>query len=358
MSLFGNTTSNQQGGGLFGASQQQQQQPQQQTTSLFGQSSANAPAQQSVFANPQQQNSNPLAGSLSAGFGAATTSGALGAQSQRELAQSRLEAAGLNSTARHDKSPKDAMSVLVSKWDPNDQGTSMQKYLYNAVHPAYAPYYHPAPGESERDWETALSNKPKGDAEIAYVPVQVRGFEALGKRLELQAQVLNKLQVNLHEMNNSLAAIMAEHQQDISVRIETSKRQHAAIAQRTLRLAIKCQILRNRGYALDSTEETLRRNILDLNKQIQEPSFSAREEEIWARMVALRERARWLEEEGKRVGAAAAEAQRQEGSKLPDNVLQGANRILRDYDGQLAHLAKELEEVKKEYQEWELEKRR
>jgi nuclear pore complex protein Nup54 len=38
--------------------------------------------------------------------------------------------------------------------------------------------------------------------------------------------------------------------------------------------------------------------------------------------------------------------------------LQGANRILRDYDGQLMHLAKELEEVKKEYQEWDNEKRR
>jgi nuclear pore complex protein Nup54 len=135
-------------------------------------------------------------------------------------------------------------------------------------------------------------------------------------------------------------------------------REHAAIAQRTLRLAIKCQILRNRGYALDSTEETLRRNILDLSKRIQEPSFSSREEEIWARMVALRERARWLEDEGKRVGAATAEAQKQEGNSLPANVLQGANRILRDYDGQLMHLAKELEEVKKEYQEWDNEKRR
>lgn len=346
MSLFGNTTANQ-GGSLFGASTQQPQQQQQQTGGLFGQST-NAPQ--------QAQPGNPLAGSLSAGFGA-TTGGALGAQSQRELAQSRLEAAGLNSTARAEKSPRDAMLTLMSKWDPNEQSTTLQKYLYNAVNPAYAPYYHPAPGEDEREWETALSNKPKGDADTSYVPVQVRGFEALGKRLELQAQVLNKLQINLHEMNNSLAAIMAKHQQDISVRIETSKRQHAAIAQRTLRLAIKCQILRNRGYALDSTEETLRRNILDLNKQIKDPSFSSREEEIWARMVALRERARWLEEEGKRVGAAAAEAQRQEGS-LPENVLQGANRILRDYDGQLMHLAKELEEVRKEFQEWEAEKKR
>ena len=190
MSLFGNTTSNT-GGGLFGASQQQQ--PQQQSGGLFGQSTANANTQQnqSVFANSQQQTGNPLAGTLSAGFGANNT-GALGAQSQRELAQSRLDAAGLNSVARTDKSPADAMAILMTKWDPNDQRTTLQKYLYNAVNPAYAPYYHPAPGESEREWETALSNKPKGDADTAYVPVQVRGFEALGKRLELQGQVLNR----------------------------------------------------------------------------------------------------------------------------------------------------------------------
>jgi nuclear pore complex protein Nup54 len=352
MSLFGNSTSNQLGGSLFGTGQQQQQ-PQQQP-SFFGSLTANAPAQQAP--NPQQNTNNPLAGSLSAGFGA-NNIGALGAQSQRELAQSRLDAAGLNSVARTDKSPADAMAIIMAKWDPNDQRTTLQKYLYNAVNPAYAPYYHPAPGESEREWETALSNKPKGDAETAYVPVQVRGFAALGKRLELQGQVLNRLQQNLHEMNNSLSAIVAKHQQDISVRIETSKRQHAAIAQRTLRLAIKCQMLRNRGYNLDHTEETLRKNLLHLDKQIKEPSFSAREEEIWARMVGLRERARWLEAEGKRVGAATAEAQRQDGKTLPENVLHGANRILRDYDGQLVHLAKELEEVQKEFQEWEMEKR-
>ena len=75
---------------------------------------------------------------MSAGFGA-SHAGALGALNQRELAQSRLEAAGLNSVARHDKSPADAMSVLMAKWDPADQRTVLQKYLYNAVNPAYAP---------------------------------------------------------------------------------------------------------------------------------------------------------------------------------------------------------------------------
>lgn len=327
------------------------------TSSLFGGTNANQqqnqPAQNSLFGN--QPNNNPLAGSLSVGLTGANT-GALGEQAQRELAQSRLQSIGVQNTPR-EKSIPDQISTLLAKWDPNSSETLLQKYLYNAVNPAYAPYYHPGPGESDREWEAALANKPKGDADTAYVPVQVRGFKALGERLELQAKVLQSLRTSLHEMNNSLAAIISKHQQDISVRIEGSKRQHAAIAQRTLRLAVKCQVLRNRGYALDSTEESLRRNILDLQAKVTDPSFSAREEEIWARMVALRERARWLEEEGKRVGA-AVEAQKQEsGSAVPESVLQSASRILKDYDGQLVHLARELEEVKKEYDEFERERR-
>lgn len=327
------------------------------TSSLFGGTNANQqqnqPAQNSLFGD--QPNNNPLAGSLSVGLTGANT-GALGEQAQRELAQSRLQSIGVQNTPR-EKTIPDQISTLLAKWDPNSSETLLQKYLYNAVNPAYAPYYHPGPGESDREWEAALANKPKGDADTAYVPVQVRGFKALGERLELQAKVLQSLRTSLHEMNNSLAAIISKHQQDISVRIEGSKRQHAAIAQRTLRLAVKCQVLRNRGYALDSTEESLRRNILDLQAKVTDPSFSAREEEIWARMVALRERARWLEEEGKRVGA-AVEAQKQEsGSAVPESVLQSASRILKDYDGQLVHLARELEEVKKEYDEFERERR-
>ncbi|OQN99650.1 hypothetical protein B0A48_14792 [Cryoendolithus antarcticus] len=350
-SLFGNTTT-QQGGGLFGNSTQQQKP----TSSLFG-NSTNAPATgSSLFNTAPQQAQQPMAGSLSAGL-MGSTNGALGSQSQQQFAQSRLQSVGLRDTPYADKSVEEQVIVLLKKWDPESPDTLLQKYLYNAVNPAYAPYYHPNSGESEREWETALANKPVGDDSTAYIPVLVRGFRALGERLELQAKVLNSLRVSLHEMNNSLTAILSKHQQDISVRIEESRKQHTAIAQRTLRLAIKCQILRNRGYALDGTEEKLRRDILALQERVAKPSLQSREEEIWARMVALRERARWVEEEGKRVGA-AVEAQKQgNGSTLPDSVLQGANKILRDYDGQLMHLAKEMDEVRREFEEWDRERR-
>ena len=104
-------------------------------------------------------------------------------------------------------------------------------------------------------------------------------------------------------------------------------------------------------------EEGLRKTLIGLEKQILDPAFSSREEEIWARMVALRERARWLEEEGKRLGGQVEEQERQ-GSGVPDEVVQKTKKILRDYDGQLVHLARELEDVRREFGEWQEGQRR
>ena len=246
------------------------------------------------------------------------------------------------------------VETLVRKWDPQSQDTLMQAYLYNAVSSAYAPFYHRNQEENENEWEKALAEAPKLSDETGqkFVPVLVRGFKALGERVEYQSRFIAQLRTRLHEMNNSLTAIMEAHQQRITVSLESARRQHAALSQRTLRLAVKVQVLRNRGYALDTQEEALRKQLLTLSSSVTDPMFSGREEEIWARMVALRERARWLEEEGKRLGQ-VTEEQAQQGAVVPEDVLNKTKKILRDYDGQLRHLGVELEEVRKEYSGWE-----
>ena len=236
----------------------------------------------------------------------------------------------------------------------------MQAYLYNAVNAAYAPFYYRNVDEDEKGWEQALAKKPapvegtEGGENYSFVPVLVRGFYDLGLRVEYQAKAVNEMRARLHEMNNSLDAVMSKHRQDVSVRLENARKQHAALSQRCLRLAVKAQVLRHRGYPLDTAEEGLRKNLQALEKQVLDPSFSSREEEIWARMVALRERARWLEEEGKRLGN-QTEQQQQSGSSgaVSEEVVQKTKRILKDYDGQLAHLARELEDVKGEFEEWQ-----
>ena len=236
----------------------------------------------------------------------------------------------------------------------------MQAHLYNAVNAAYAPFYYRGVDEDESEWEAALKAKPKavevGGENVSFVPVLVRGFHDLGERVEYQAQKVNDMRARLHEMNNSLDAVMARHQQNLSVRLENAGRQHAALSQRCLRLAVKTQVLRHRGYPLDQSEEGLRKSLQQLEKLVMDPSFAAREEEVWARMVALRERSRWLEEETKRLGGVLDE--QQNGSGVSEEVMAKTKKILKDYDGQLRHLAREMEGVKREFEEWEGSRRR
>ncbi|KAK5122812.1 hypothetical protein LTR85_003727 [Meristemomyces frigidus] len=381
-SLFGGGSGAQQGGGLFGGStqqggstntgsslfgganntpqQQQQQQQQQQpanntSTSLFANLGTNTSTQQP----PQSLAASTFPGfnPLSHPFPAHMTTA-----QQQDLARTRLAQSGLSTTNPSEKNILQQASTLINRWDPQAQDTLLQAYLYNAVSAAYAPFYNRNSDEDEVAWEKALAEAPKLPEETGqkFVPALARGFLALGTRIEYQAHFTHQLRHRLHEMNNSLSAIMDAHQQRISAQLAAARRQHAALAQRTLRLAVKGQMLRMRGYALDAQEEGLRKALLTLSAQVDAPEFGGREEEVWARMVGLRERGRWLEEEGRRVGALVGEAGQQQqgggeggGGGVPDEVLQKTQRILRDYDGQLQHLGRELEEVRREYAEWE-----
>ncbi|KXT05421.1 hypothetical protein AC578_11012 [Pseudocercospora eumusae] len=366
-SLFGNTNQNQNqsnnnaGASLFGGSttQQQQQPQQQQGSSLFG----------GVGQNQQQQ------ALKASSFNPQTvTVGNLGHTMTHAQLQ-RLQFSGA-STVPNEKSITKQIQTVKEKWNPalpkqldpnapnNIPTTILKTYFYNAAAKEYAPFFYPdeSRGEDERSWEEALSQRPelpKIDGQevttLTYVPVLCVGFQALGQRVETQAKIIEEMRIRLHEMNNSLSAVMAAHQQRITVKINNVKKQHEVLSQRCLRLAVKVQVLRNRGYALDPQEEGLRRTLLDLEKQVTDPGFIGREDEIWARMVALRERARWLEEEGKRVAGQIQDQSRNAGKQggVSEEVLAKTRKILKDYDGQLRHLLKEMEDVQKEYAAWE-----
>ncbi|KXS99562.1 hypothetical protein AC579_9190 [Pseudocercospora musae] len=365
--LFGNTnqnqtqTNNNAGSSLFGGSttQQQQQSQQQQGSSLFG-GAGQIQQQQALKAssfNPQT-----------------VTVGNLGHTMTHAQLQ-RLQFSGA-STVPNEKSITKQIQTVKEKWNPalprqldpnapnNIPTTILKTYFYNAAAKEYAPFFYPdeSRGEDERSWEEALSQRPelpKIDGQevttLTYVPVLCVGFQALGQRVETQAKIIEEMRIRLHEMNNSLSAVMAAHQQRITVKINNVKKQHEVLSQRCLRLAVKVQVLRNRGYALDPQEEGLRRTLLDLEKQVTDPGFIGREDESWARMVALRERARWLEEEGKRVAGQIQDQSRNAGKQggVSEEVLAKTRKILKDYDGQLRHLTKEMENVKMEYAAWE-----
>jgi nuclear pore complex protein Nup54 len=137
------------------------------------------------------------------------------------------------------------------------------------------------------------------------------------------------------------------------------------------------QVLRNRGYALDGAEEELKGRLEKLEKSAFEPVVGGRQEELWARMTIVRERARTLKAEMERLGAGGASAGdgsgeidegtmekvRQVSLTRPSHlIIEEVRRtfadvicvmqILTDYDAQLAHLRKELDMINKEFEDW------
>lgn len=376
--LFGSTTGPP--GGLFSQSQQQpqqanttqsglfgsiQQQPQQQglSTGLFAQSQQQQQPQQaassSLFGSSQQQQPSNMGNSL---FGASLQPApalsnlqAQSMQQQREglpqLRQSSTQPYAASSINGHrEKSVVEQIRVLNNKWDPDSPECVFQHYFYNSVKPEEAPFYGPSQGEDERKWEEALSKKPSPGA----IPVLARGFDQVAERIRKQSAAVTALRMRLHEINNSLSLLKDTHELSIASRITESKRKHIIFTQRTLSLATKVQILRNRGYVMDQQEEDLKKKLFELEKKAFDPVLGGRQEEIWARMSGVRERARILQAETERLGK-TIESQ-QSGEFLTEEDQKALEKLLKDYDRQLEHLKKWVEDTKEEYDEWETTK--
>lgn len=365
-SLFGSSTQqNTGGGGLFGQPQQQQQnagaslfgQPQQQQqqqnagASLFGQPQQQQQGQQ----QQQQQFSNSLFGTSLQPAPPLNQSQAQTLQQQREglpqLRQSSAQPFAAGSVSGHrEKSVVEQIRILNDKWDPANPNCVFQHYFYNSVKPEEAPFYGPSPGEDERKWEEALSNKPSAGA----IPVLARGFEQVAERIKQQAAAVTALRTRLHEINNSLTLLKDAHELNVASRITEAKRKHIVFTQRTLALATKVQILRNRGYVMDQQEEELKKKLAELEKQTFDPVLGGRQEEIWARMSGVRERARILQAETEKMGK-SIESQ-QNGELLSEEDQKALEKLLKDYDRQLEHLKKWVDETKEEYETWETDK--
>ena len=199
------------------------------------------------------------------------------------------------------------MNLAYSKWDPQNAATSFQTYLYNTVPPEQAPFYGPTAQDDEAKWEEALNKKPSPGA----IPVLVKGFREIGMRMNMQLQALHTLSGRLHEINSGLSNLLQKHDLSISVRAAECRRKHLRLSHQCLGVAAKAQVLRNRGYAMDGPEEELRNKLLLLEKSVLDPALNGRSEEIWARMVSVRERGRLLQQEFQKTGTGLVQGQGQ-----------------------------------------------
>ena len=199
------------------------------------------------------------------------------------------------------------IDLAFSKWNPQNLASPFQTYLYNTVPPEQAPFYGPTAQDDEAKWEEALNKKPSPGA----IPVLVKGFREVGMRMNMQLQALHTLGGRLHEINSGLSKLLQKHELSISVRAVECRRKHLRLSHQCLGLAAKTQVLRNRGYAMDGPEEELRNKLLVLERSVLDPALNGRSEEIWARMVSVRERGRLLQREFELAGRSSSQDQRQ-----------------------------------------------
>ncbi|KAF7113629.1 hypothetical protein CNMCM5793_002985 [Aspergillus hiratsukae] len=365
--LFGSSTQQKpQTGGLFGGALGQTQQPQQTTGGggLFGSTlGQQKPQGSSLFGGlgqQQQQQAPQQGGGLFGGLGATTQQqqqlqqqslfggSVLGGQQQPQLGQtttqppgSSLWSPGRAVTGVHRTVPMQ-IEIVKNKWDTGSRASPFRTYLYNHVGDQ-APFYQPTAEDDETKWEEALRERP----DSGYVPVLVRGFWELGKRAQRQKDFLTMAQTRLHEINNCLTDLLSRHDLKISVKIADCRRKHLVLSKRCLALAAKTQVLRNRGYAMDEAEEELKKKLAQLERSVFDPSLNGRAEEIWARMLAIREHSKRLQAEMEKAGATAAQGE----EELDEDTMKTAKKILDDYHAQITHLQKELESVKKDFEE-------
>jgi nuclear pore complex protein Nup54 len=340
--LFGSTTAP--AGGLFG-SQQQQQTSQPSTNagqSIFGTSQQNAGSSLFGGQQQQQQQQQPQNTSILGGLGQSQQ-----LPQQQQPAFPSLEKQvmeGLDSPRT--KSVPDQIAAVRNKWEPENPDSVFQYYLYNQAQPGQEMYYTPQSYEDPKKWEEALAKKPSPHS----VPILIRGFRELNGRIAMQDYAVNGMQRRLHEINKALEDMKNKHELDVASRITESKRRHIVFTQRCLTLATKVQILRNRGYAMDSAEEELKKKLVALEKMTFDPVLGGRQEEIWARMSGVRERARIIQDETEKLGK-TIEGQ-QNGEILSEDEQNQLEKLLKGYDKQLEHLKNMVDETKKEYDEW------
>lgn len=267
-----------------------------------------------------------------------------------------------------DKIVQQRLTSVIDKWNPQHPDCVFKHYFYNKVDEAIIPFFHPGPNDNPKEWEEALQNKPAP----GMMPVLASGFTAIADRLKTQRNVISIYNQRLHEINNCLDAILSKHDLDWSVKMIEARRKHEVLRRRTLVIARKVQVLRNRGYALSGDEDELRQKLESMERAVQDPAVNARLDELWSRLIFLREQAQFLKDELAKKGLSedsgldgeveakvkkvSLKQTRGNSYLIVNSFLLTYSRdtqIVEDYEKQLQHLRKECELIKKDFDDYE-----
>lgn len=186
------------------------------------------------------------------------------------------------------------ISRIQSAWDRSSPACEFQYYFYNRVPREEAALYVKPPNEDQKRWDEAIAKRP----DDSLVPVLAVGFEDVARRMASQKQQVFAYRTRMHEIANKLSELASKNDLSTVTKVHEAQIKHLDITKRILKLAIRLQIIRMRGYALTPDEELLRVRVDRLAAQLKDPSTFGRMHELWARMVYVREQIKKLEHEG------------------------------------------------------------
>ncbi|RPA81263.1 hypothetical protein BJ508DRAFT_414911 [Ascobolus immersus RN42] len=346
--IFGQQANNTGGTGLFGQSTAQNNNTG--GTGLFGQSTAQPST--GLFGQNTTQQQQPASGGLGL-FGkpqqqTSLFSGSVNTQQAtqqwgQQLQQSNMQNQSVQQSKASNSTVPNDLAKIYNKWNPEHPECEFKFYFYNQVGADKASLYQKPPADDQRAWDKAYAERPNPGS----IPVLAYGFKDLQERVRIQESQIQIYRRVLHEIQDMLNRIAQRHDLANSLKLEECKKRHEGLARRSLALAAKVQVLRNRGYALQPDEEMLKKRLEKLLKEVQDPGVWGRLNEIWARMTVVREKAKQMQEEIGNVGVEWDETQLKTTQKLLVNNSKG-----------LQVLANEVKEIEKAFNAWEAEHKR
>jgi nuclear pore complex protein Nup54 len=224
-----------------------------------------------------------------AGFGQSTNFGQSLAQTSSQQQHMDTFSQQQQQMQQNNLSPSvvDQLVKIKEAWDPSSPNCAFQYYFYNKVPQDQAMLYTRPAGQDPDKWDKAVAARPDASS----VPALAVGFGDLQKRVALQQAQVNAYRARMHEISEKLKELSTRHDLHTTVKISEMRTRHAKIVHRTLSLAVKLQVLRNRGYVLRPDEEVLKQHLERLNREIDDPAVFGRINEVWARLRVLRSRA-------------------------------------------------------------------
>jgi len=225
-----------------------------------------------------------------------------------------------------------SLALIKSEWDPNSPNCKFRHYFYNIVHPSEVQRFTKPPNEDDKAWEMAMKNNPDP---TCMVPVRAVGFEALRTRIETQDKQSQAHKIKLEQLNQKMKEVRRKHAIETVVKLQEYKRRHVDLTQRVIQFLKYAQILRNKGFSIESDEEALRSKLETVQSHLQQSEqFHGKLNQLWAQLQLVRESSRiYGGQDGDKGWASVSEKD-----------METISKVLEDQQNGLAHVMKILRE--------------